>query len=249
MYAMEKAEAANRLKDLFIANISHEVRTPLNGLQGMVGLIKEKYQKDLSDDDEEIFSSIDSASRRITRTMDLILNYSLIVSNNFSITLEKINLKILCERIILDYKTFSDSKKLKIYFEDKSQDSLIAADEFAISKAVENLIDNAIRFTKQGEIRIAISDKNNGTLSLEVTDTGIGINTDYIPKIFEAYTQEDMGYCRSFQGVGLGLALTKKIVELHKASIKVASKKGVGSTFTIYFPAELKAQVKSDDNL
>jgi signal transduction histidine kinase len=99
-----------------------------------------------------------------------------------------------------------------------------------------NLLDNAIKFTDRGEIVLGLNRDSSGTLNLEVRDTGIGIDTDYLPRLFEPFSQEQAGHSRRFEGAGLGLAFARKCVELGGARISAASRKGEGSTFTIAFP-------------
>jgi light-regulated signal transduction histidine kinase (bacteriophytochrome) len=109
-------------------------------------------------------------------------------------------------------------------------------DEYCLQSALTKLIDNAIKFTDRGEIVLGLNRDSSGTLNLEVRDTGIGIDSDYLPRLFEPFSQEQAGHSRRFEGAGLGLAFARKCVELGGARISAASRKGEGSTFTIAFP-------------
>ncbi len=231
----EKAESANKLKDAFINNMSHEIRTPLNGILGLSNLIKENYARYVEKEDESLFTGIDSSSQRIIRTVDMILNYSRLQTGEFSVILKEINLLEICEHIINQNKDAAEKKNLELIFDNRCGEAKIIGDEYSITQAISNLIDNAVKYTKKGFVRVSLFPKDNDGVLFEIKDTGIGIGDEYLEHLFEPYRQEEMGYGRSYEGVGLGLALTKKYFELNKAVLCVASKKGEGTTFTIEF--------------
>jgi len=115
------------------------------------------------------------------------------------------------------------------------------ADEYSITLAISNLLDNAIKFTDKGFVQLILHKAKNEDIVLEVKDSGIGISEDYFDKIFEPYLQEQMGYGRAYDGVGLGLSLVKKLISLNDAGISIESKKGKGSVFLINFGKEIKS--------
>ncbi|MCK9211237.1 MAG: PAS domain S-box protein [Ignavibacteriaceae bacterium] len=231
----EKAESANKLKDAFINNMSHEIRTPLNGILGLSSLIKENYARYVEKEDESLFTGIDSSSQRIIRTVDMILNYSRLQTGEFSVILKEINLLEICEHIINQNKDAAEEKNLELIFDNRCGEAKIIGDEYSITQAIYNLIDNAVKYTKKGFVKVTLFPKDNNGVLFEIKDTGIGIGEEYLEHLFEPYRQEEMGYGRSYEGVGLGLALTKKYFELNKAVLSVASKKGEGTTFTVEF--------------
>lgn len=233
--AKEKAESANKLKDSFIANISHEIRTPLNGVLGLTSLIKETYQSVIKKEDEELFEGVNISSNRIIRTIDMILNYSRLHVGEFNIKPKKINISNICTNLVKEFNTAANNKSLKLTFQNNCGDTEIVGDESSISMAISNLLDNAIKFTNKGFVKLTLYKGNNEDIILEIKDSGIGIHENFIESIFEPYGQEQMGYGRAYDGIGLGLAIVKKILDLNKDIINIESKKGEGTTFTINF--------------
>jgi PAS domain S-box-containing protein len=252
--AKEKAEAANKLKDAFIANISHEIRTPLNGLLGMTSLIKDLFQNNIKEEDEAIFEGINISSHRIIRTIDMILNYSRLQVGEFNIRSDKINISLICSNLIKEFNTAANIKFLELTFRNNCGDVEIIADEHSITMAISNLIDNAIKFTNKGSVNVILNKDQNNDLVLDVNDTGIGINQEYIEHMFEPYRQEEMGYGRAYDGLGIGLSIVKKIITLNKYSINMESEKGKGTTFSINFGKvakyhETKSKAEISDNI
>ncbi|MEJ5350392.1 MAG: PAS domain S-box protein [Melioribacteraceae bacterium] len=233
--AKEKAESANKLKDAFIANISHEIRTPLNGILGMVSLIKESFEKYIGEEEEQYFVSIDNSSRRIIRTVDMILNYSRLHIGEFPVEMKKVNITSIINNLFLEFKSAAAVRNIDFTFENNCGEVFLYLDEYSFTQTISNLIDNAIKYTKKGYVKVILDKNENDEIIVSVKDTGIGIGKEYLKNIFEPYVQEEMGYGRAYDGVGLGLALVKKFVELNKAKIILETKKGVGTTFTINY--------------
>ncbi|MFA6980835.1 MAG: PAS domain S-box protein [Ignavibacteriaceae bacterium] len=238
--AKEKAESANKLKDAFINNMSHEIRTPLNGILGMSALIKGNYSQYVVEDDESLFAGIDDSAQRIIRTVDMILNYSRLHTGEFSVIPKEIDILEICERIIQQTKEMAEKKNLEFVFDNRCGETKIIGDNYSITQAVTNLIDNAVKYTQKGIVRVSLLNKNDDELILEIKDSGIGISDEYLEHLFEPYMQEEMGYGRSYEGIGLGLSLVKKFLDLNNANISVVSKKGEGTTFTVTFKKVMK---------
>ena len=238
--AKEKAELANKLKDAFIANISHEIRTPLNGILGMTSLIRDTFHDNIKEEDEELFEGIDISSKRIIRTVDMILNYSRMQVGEFQIKRKHIKLSLICENLMKEYAALAKFKSLEITFQNNCGEAAIFADEYTITMAISNLIDNAIKYTQKGYITIILDKANNEDIILVVKDSGIGISEGYLKKLFEPYQQEHTGYVRAYEGIGLGLALVNKILILNNAAIFAESKKGEGTKFSINFGKEVQ---------
>lgn len=233
--AKELAEQSNKLKDAFIANMSHEIRTPLTGILGMTSLIKELYYQHITEEDRELFAGIGDSVNRIIRTVDMILNYSRLQTGEYPVIQKEIELSTICEDLVKECMAAAKHKALELSFENRCAGTLITADDYSVTQAIFNLIHNSIKYTQKGFVKVILSEGNNNDIILKVKDSGIGIEKEYLNKIFEPYIQEDMGYTRAYEGVGLGLSLVKKFLDLNKASITVESKKGKGSTFTINF--------------
>jgi len=231
--AKEMAEKANQLKDAFIANMSHEIRTPLNGILGMTSILKETFEEFAGEEEMQIFNVIDFSSNRLIRTIDMILNISRLQIGEFPYKPTVINLKNLIENLVNEYQIQAQAKSIKLEFENSLKNTDIYADEYSITQSVSNLIDNALKYTNQGFVKVSLNDDFNNKTLIKVEDSGIGISDEFKAKIFKPYSQEETGYSRSYEGVGLGLSLVKKLVELNNAQILVESKKGSGSCFSI----------------
>ena len=230
--AKERAEESDRLKSAFLAQVSHEIRTPTNIILGYNSLIKEKLQNISGLNLTREFDTIDASSRRLLRTIDLILNMSMVQSGTYEIMNEKFDLKKMLNELILEFKPLADEKEINLSYRNSCKNNFIYADKYTLTQAFQNIIDNAIKFTVKGYVKV-ISEETGEGIAVKITDTGIGISKEYLPKLFQPFTQEEVGYSRKFDGNGLGLALTKKYLEINKAVIAVDSIKGKGTTFTI----------------
>ena len=244
--AKEMAEKLSKLKDAFMANISHEIRTPLNGIVGMASIIKDIFSSQITKAEEKYFKAITLSSDRITRTIDMILNFSQLQIGNFSIQPKNLNLTAIINENLRKYNVIAVSKSVELIFVNKTGETEMFGDEYCIDHSVSNLIDNALKFTETGSVTLTLGEDKNENLYLEVKDTGIGISPEYLANLFNPYSQEDIGYGRSYEGVGLGLSLVKEFLKLNSADISVFSEKGKGSTFTIHFNKKKTTQVTKD---
>ncbi len=244
--AKELAEQSNKLKDTFMANISHEIRTPLNGILGMTSLIKDSVSNYLKEDEEEYFTSIERSSQRIIRTVDMILNYSSLQVGSFPFHPCEVELSNICMNLIGELGPAARKKSIDISFFNRYENPVIIfGDDFSISQAISNLIDNAIKFTNKGHVIIDLYKNSNNEIILDFIDSGIGINRENLDFIFRPYVQEDMGYGRAYEGVGLGLTLVKEYLSLNKANISLKSEKGKGTTFTVNFGKHLNTDIRN----
>ena len=233
--AKEKAEAANELKDAFIANISHEIRTPLNGLLGMTAIIEEVFAKYTTPVERKYFDAISKSSRRIIRTVDMIINFSRLQVGDFQYKLSSITVDDFINDLLLDYKKLSDQKGLELVFENKIGQLKLKSDQYCLTQVLGNLIDNAIKYTDSGSVKVVLSKNHQNNVNIDIEDTGIGISEEYSMHLFEPYTQEEIGYTRPYEGVGLGLSLVKKFAYLINLELALQSKKGIGTTVSVTF--------------
>ena len=223
--------------------MSHEIRTPINVILSYIGLIKSEVVDLLPSDMKELFPSMERASRRIIRTIDLLLNVAELNVGTYKCNFKEIDLfDRVIENNYLDYKREATAKNIKFSLKKRTNDCLINADEHTLSEIFRNLIDNAIKYTSDGEIDVIVRRNNEKKIEVEVADSGIGADESYIPKLFEPFTQEEMGYTRSYEGNGLGLALAQKYAKLNGAKIHVQSEKGKGSSFIVRFDATWSAR-------
>ena len=231
--AKEKAENANQLKSEFLAQMSHEIRTPINTILNFSSLVQELTVSNNDPELQSSFTGINSASRRIVRTIDLILNTSELQLGTYEVSNREIDLAGLLLNIYQEYLNLANSKGLELKLIESKNVKKICTDDYAIYQIFTNLLDNSLKYTEQGFIEIILADENPNHYSIKIKDTGKGISNDYLPFLFEQFTQEEKGYTRKFEGSGLGLALVKKYCDLIGAKISVESIKGIGTTFEV----------------
>lgn len=232
--ALKKSEEAEQLKTHFLNQLSHEIRTPMVGLSGFSGFLKESLSDILTDEQRDWFYHLENATKRLNRTMDLFINMAQVLTGGVVVYPVKINPKKEIETILKDYETAIEEKNLTCTYEDLAGNTLLKTDQYSFNLVIQNLVDNAVKFTKRGLIKITTYE-NYGKYCIDIMDTGIGISNEYLSKIFTPFTQEVMGYSRPYEGNGLGLALVKNLLDLNHATIEVKSEKGQGSTFTLIF--------------
>jgi PAS domain S-box-containing protein len=234
--ARDAALESTRLKSAFLANTSHEIRTPLNVILGYTDLVGE-HLADIGDHTQDAYlEALGRAGRRLLKTIQQILDYSRMEARALTLNPSAIALAPFIEDQAIDFNVLAAEKGLKLRLEIADSDATVRFDEYCLQSALGNLLQNAIKFTDRGEIVLGLDRDSAGTLKLEVRDTGIGIDNDYLPRLFEPFSQEQTGHHRRFEGAGLGLAFARKCVELAGGQISAASRKGEGSTFTIAFP-------------
>ena len=242
--AMEKAEASDRLKTSFLNNISHEVRTPLNGILGFAEIMS---QTDLSK--QELSESLSMLHESSNRLLDTITNYmdiSLLTSGNMTVHKKDFipaeELKNICEF----YKTICSDRKVNLYLEvpAQSENIIVNSDPEIFNKILTQLVSNAIKFTKKGSITIGF-DKAGDKLEFFVKDTGIGIGKDSLRNIFDRFVKLDMNQTVQTEGSGLGLSIVKGMSDIIGGDIRVESEMEVGSEFVFSIPFVNKKVIAS----
>ncbi|MCB9260057.1 MAG: PAS domain-containing sensor histidine kinase [Ignavibacteriales bacterium] len=236
--AKNKALASDKMKSEFLAQMSHEIRSPINVIMNFLSLIKEETSGLKNEILKSAFSSIDSSTKRIIRTIDMILNMSDLQLGTYTVTKNEIEICSLVKKLYNEYKNLTLSKNLEFILNIDVKNNFVTIDDYALEQIIANLIDNAIKYTEYGFIELSVKE-NKEKYIIEVKDTGIGISKEFLPEIFSAFSQESKGYTRKFDGTGLGLSLVKNYCQLINAIIKVNSEKGKGSTFRLSFPKTL----------
>lgn len=245
--AKEKAEELSKLKTAFLSNMSHELRTPMIGIIGCAKILLEE----LTDSDQlEMAEIILSSSNRLTETMNQILDLSKIESGSLILNIIPLNSKNVVSEIIEKFEKQASAKKLLLKFFANGNNNILA-DEALLIQILRNLICNAIKYTIKGGVTVEIDSLNKSNekfVSIKVKDTGIGISKENQIKIFEPFRQVSEGFNRNYEGIGLGLTITKKLVEMMNGSLEVESELGKGSVFTVYLPAENKTYSANRSN-
>lgn len=242
--AKEKAEEMSQIKSNFLANMSHELRTPMVAILGFSEILL-TYHKD--PEIAEMIKSIHLGGKRLMHTINSILDLSRLESSNTQLSKTLTDIILIIEDEVKLYKSIAANKNLYINIESDKNEFRIATDEKIVQSIIENLLNNAIKFTNKGGITIKVKreyyHKNiNECVVISITDTGIGIPNESQHIIFDEFRQVSEGLGRRFEGTGLGLTITKKLVELIGGEISVESKPGKGSTFTVKIPVELSSK-------
>lgn len=234
--AKEKAEKSDRLKTEFLAQISHEIRTPINSILSFTSYLHDELKGTHLNDINSIFDIIHKAGIRITRTVDMILNMSELQTGSYEPNFKEIDLfENIIKNISAGFKRQAVAKNINFSSEKRTDNTVTYGDEYTLNQIFDNLINNAFKYTPAGNIEVTVGRNGTNKLYAEVSDTGIGISDEFIDQLFEPFSQEEQGYTRKFEGNGLGLALVKKYCEINNADIGVKSKKGAGTTFKISF--------------
>lgn len=246
LLAKEKAEEMYRLKSNFLSNMSHELRTPLVGMLGLTELL----YNELEGDNKEFVALINKSSNRLLTTLNTLLNYSKIEAEKVVINLSRVSILDTIREEVKLFEALAIKNGLFIHLDIKCTEFSAITDQAMIKEVIDNLLNNAIRFTFNGGIIVSVG-KTEKEITISIKDTGIGIPEDKIKIIFEEFRQVSEGRGRNFEGTGLGLTIVKKYVDALKGEVKVESKLEVGSNFIVTIPANLvlELDVPDDDNI
>ena len=238
--AMHKAEVANRTKSEFLANMSHELRTPLNAIIGFAELIgEEKFGAIGHDNYREYIQDIHMSAGHLLSLINDILDLSKIEAGHLELAEDCVRLPALVRDCLRITKQRLEASGLKFHQDLPPDLPAVMADERALKQVLVNLLSNAIKFNAPGgSITVSAVLEGTGELRIRVADSGIGMAPDDVPRALEPFRQIDGSMTRQFDGTGLGLPLSKRLVEAHGGSFEVASRLGEGTTITITLPAE-----------
>ena len=237
--AKEKAQESDRLKSAFLANMSHEVRTPLNSIIGFSGLLADP---DFDEDQKnEFIQHIISNSNNLLTIISDIMDISKLESGDFKIRKGQINVQKFISTVREQYafQAKENGLELKLVLPENTEETIIVADVERLRQIFNNLMSNALKFTANGRIEIGYQPRGK-MVEFFVKDTGIGIQPEYHDKIFERFRQVDTEITRKFGGNGLGLAITKNLIELMGGKIWLESQPGKGSVFSFTLPNSLE---------
>jgi signal transduction histidine kinase len=238
------AEQASRAKSEFLAAMSHELRTPLNAVIGFSQLLANKTYGELNERQLQYLTTILSGGRHLRRLVDDVLDLAKVDAGRLTLDLTSVAVADELKEVVGVVESLACEKNITVTTDVKDVLPLINADRQRIQQVIYNLLSNAIKFTEPGgfvKVTLDVSEgatHGDGALRIAVADSGVGIKVEDQARIFEAFEQVDSSYARDQGGTGLGLALTRKLVELHGGTIGVASEgvKGRGSVLTVRLP-------------
>jgi PAS domain S-box-containing protein len=228
---------ANRLKSEFLANMSHELRTPLNGIIGFSEFLVDEKPGALNGKQKEYLNDILSSARHLLHLINDVLDLSKVEAGKTELFPEEFSLAATVSEICAAISPLATKKGLVIETKVASEPDSVTLDKQKFKQILNNLLSNAVKFTNAGgRIKIMLTPVELNRLRIQVSDTGIGIRREDFPRLFREFEQLDSGEARRYEGTGLGLALTKKIVEFQGGTIGVESEQGKGSVFTVELP-------------
>ena len=251
--ALTAAEAANRAKTAFLSNMSHEIRTPMNAIIGLDNIAMN--DPSISGQTREYLEKINSSAHHLLDIINDILDMSRIESGRMTIKEEEFSFQKMLEQVNTIISGQCRDKGLKYECRTKGQvDEYYIGDDMKLRQVMINILGNAVKFTPEGgTVSFIIEDaarmEDKATLRLIISDTGIGISPEFMPRLFDAFAQEDSSSTNRYGSTGLGLPITKSIVELMNGTIEARSEKGVGTTFTVTVTLRQSSHLYSGENI
>lgn len=245
----EEAKKANEAKSRFLANLSHEIKNPLNAIIGIIELLRESS---VSKENEDLLKTMRDSSYHILNMLDELLDLSKIEANKMKLDNIKFSMMKIYNSLYIAYKANSYNKKIdfKVDFDEKIPDLLIG-DPLRLRQILDNILSNSFKFTKEGYVKMKFLikefKKDTVVMNIIIEDTGIGIEKKNLEKIFDAFSQEEVSISRKFGGTGLGLFIVKKLLDLMNGEIKIISEKNKGTKTYIKIPLKLVEDIDTKD--
>jgi signal transduction histidine kinase len=231
----ENAQSADHLKSAFLATMSHELRTPLNSIIGFTGILMKEHPGPLNDEQKKQLGMVQNSARHLLSLINDVLDISKIEAGQLKLDFQIFKLPEVINKVVETNKPFADKKNLRIKVSIDENINEIKSDNLRVQQILLNLVNNAIKFTEVGTISIRCFPDGN-YVKIQVTDSGMGIESEKIEQLFKPFMQIDTGLARLKEGTGLGLSICKKLTEMLSGKIEVESKFGSGSTFTVTLP-------------
>ncbi|HEX2869137.1 MAG TPA: ATP-binding protein [Ignavibacteriales bacterium] len=234
--AKEKAESSAKIKSEFLSLMSHEIRTPVNTMINFASLLKMLLSEHMTPETESGFHMLTNGGLRLIRTVEMIISMAEMQTDGYEARFETMDLdRDIISGNLSQFEASANARKIEFTYANKAESSVVKVDGYSALQIVQNILDNAVKFTRRGSIKVMLYNDGNKNLVFQVSDTGVGISEEFIPKLFTPFSQEEGGYTRRFEGNGLGLALVKRYCDLNGAEIDVKSQKDKGTTFTVTF--------------
>jgi signal transduction histidine kinase/CheY-like chemotaxis protein len=237
--ARDQAEAMSRTKSSFLANMSHELRTPLNAIIGLTDMLVSNAARFGTDKALEPLRRVHRAGTHLLGLINQVLDLSKIEAGKLELNLEKIAVAPLVDEVVGTARTLAEQNKNRLSADCPPDLPPIEADAMRLRQILLNLLSNACKFTKEGEITLRVgraSHKGQESIEFSVTDTGIGMTPEQMARLFEEFAQADVTTARQFGGTGLGLAITRRLCQMMGGDVSVTSEPGKGSTFVVHLP-------------
>ena len=228
--ADNKNEAAS-IKSALMDNVNHELRTPLAGIMATAQILHDE----VGPHHQELTEMLVENSRRMNNAISNVIELVAFKDNAYQIDSVPVQISEELESMRMLYLSQAQAKGISLDLELDTMDLTLKTDPQLLRKVLNHLINNAIKFTDEGSVKLTVK-KDHGWLHVEIKDTGIGINRAFLPNIYKPFMQASQGLARSYNGQGLGLALTKRMIDLAGGKISIASSSGSGSTFTVSYP-------------
>jgi two-component system, sporulation sensor kinase E len=249
LHAKMAAEAANRAKTTFIVNMSHELRTPLNAVIGFSDLLLSETVGPLNEKQKRYTENISKSGRHLLDVINDVLDISRLELGNIELYYETVDISGVIEEVQRVLSSLSAKKNIRIEYEVEKGLKTIIADRVKFKQILYNLLNNAIKFSSEGG-KVTITAKPEGHMvEISVKDEGIGIHEADYARVFLPFVQVDESISRKHGGVGLGLALVKRFVELHGGQVWVEASPGIGSTFTFRIPKRPENKIHGKENM
>ena len=229
-------QEANRLKSVFLANMSHELRTPLNAIIGFSEFLIDEKVGALNGKQKEYLTDVLNSGRHLLQLINDVLDLSKVEAGKMEVRAERFSVRQAIEEVSSGTAFLAASKRIAVEREIVGTLDEVTLDRQKFIQVLYNLLSNAVKFSEDGASVFVSARQRDGSLELRVRDAGVGIRQEDLAKLFVEFQQLDAGSARRFEGTGLGLALTKKLVEVQGGSIGVESERGRGSTFTVLLP-------------
>jgi len=242
---------AARLKDEFLASMSHELRTPLNAILGMSEALLEEIYGALNDKQKKALHSIDESGHHLLALINDILDLSKIEAGKLHLEKGPVQVEEVCQASLRFIKQDAMKKRIRISSSFDNTVTHITADMRRLKQILVNLLSNAVKFTPDGgSVGLEVEgDEEQNAVHFTVWDTGIGIPRDKMPKLFQSFVQLDSKLSRRYSGTGLGLALVRRMTEMHGGSVSLESEEGAGSRFTVSLPWKNNNTLSEPDHL
>jgi PAS domain S-box-containing protein len=234
--ALDAAQAANRAKGAFLDMMSHELRTPLQATLGYSEFLLAAPVDTLTSEQRQDIGYIHRASQRMIAMVNQLLDLSRSDAGRLNLEVEPVDLAEVVEQVRQDVAPQAAEKAIELRIALPAMLPQVLGDEERLRQVLLNLVGNAVKFTQVGHVRVTATGTAAGVVEVVVSDTGEGISAAVLPRIFEEFSQGDSRLSRRFGGVGLGLAIARKLVEQMGGTIEVSSERGVGSTFRLFLP-------------